>query len=283
VLYNIKKTISNVVNLKEQKSYCAIIGISPSKGARSPKIWNYFFKKNQIKYEFLPFDIKPKNLNSFFNSFKKTKNIKSISITNPYKSKALEFVDKINKKQKGLKSINLIKNENQKLIGYNTDIEGFKSALTKKQLSKKKIFIYGGGGGVGKTLLFDLLSQKNQIYAFNRDFNKIKNFKNKRLKLLKKIGEIKDIKYLDIYINCSSKKFSDYNRKLKIMINKIKPKIIYDINYNYKKIELAKTISSMNSKFITGKKMNLYQAIMAINLIFPKYSKSKIKKILLSI
>ena len=35
----------------------------------------------------------------------------------------------------------LIKNENQKLIGYNTDIEGFKSALTKKQLSKKKIFI----------------------------------------------------------------------------------------------------------------------------------------------
>ena len=281
--YNLKNFISNTIDYNLDENYCGIIGLNPSKGARSPKIWNHFFNKQNINYQFLPFDIKPKNLKKFFHFFKRSKNIKSISITNPNKSKALDFIDCVNIKKKGIKSINLIKNKNHKLIGYNTDIEGFKAALDKKELKKKNIVIYGAGGGVGKTLLFDLLGQKNKIYAFNRSFSKIKRLNKNRLKILKRVEEIKDLSNVDVYINCSSIKVSEYSQKLKNIINFIKPKTIYDINYNYKKSEILKIKRLLKSKFIIGKKMNLYQAIFAINSIFIKYSKKKIEKILLSI
>lgn len=283
--YKIEQVTKNRIKLRNNKNYCAIIGLKPSKGARSPKIWNFFFKRKKLDYQFLPFDIETKNLKFFFSIFKNSKNIKSISITNPYKSEALKYIDKLNPEQKGIKSINLIKNINGKLIGYNTDIQGFYSPLKKNSLKKKSIFIYGAGGGVGKTLLFHLLKFNNHIYAYNRSISKVKDLpkKNKNLKVVKNLNEIKNIKKIDMFINCSSIKISKYQKSLQKVLSKIKIKIIYDINYNFKKIELKKIVNIYNSKIIIGKKMNFYQAMLAIKIVFPKYSEIQIKKVLLSL
>jgi len=86
-----------------------------------------------------------------------------------------------------------------------------------------------------------------------------------------------------MFINCSSIKISKYQKSLKKVLNKLNIKIIYDINYNFNKIELKKISNFYNSKIIIGKKMNLYQAMFAIKIVFPKYSEIQIKKILLSL
>ena len=53
--------ISNIINTKNSK-YVLIIGDSPSKGARSPTLWNNaynYFRKNLKMY---PADVNDKNL-----------------------------------------------------------------------------------------------------------------------------------------------------------------------------------------------------------------------------
>ena len=47
--------------------YYAILGINPSKGARSPKLWNKVFKKLKIKSKMICIDIKPNQFNQKIN------------------------------------------------------------------------------------------------------------------------------------------------------------------------------------------------------------------------
>ena len=61
----IKKLIANKVNYPENQKYCAIIGLNPSKGARSPLLWNAAFVGNKLKVEMIPFDIEKKSKKLF--------------------------------------------------------------------------------------------------------------------------------------------------------------------------------------------------------------------------
>ena len=67
--------------------YYAILGINPSKGARSPILWNRVFKKLKINSKMICIDIEPKLFNQKVNQLFKDKNFKGGAITNPYKEK----------------------------------------------------------------------------------------------------------------------------------------------------------------------------------------------------
>ena len=60
----IRKFISNKNVSSSYKNYCAIIGGAPSKGARSPKLWNKAFKRYKIKNNMTVFSSVPSLDNS---------------------------------------------------------------------------------------------------------------------------------------------------------------------------------------------------------------------------
>ena len=51
------KYLSNELNYPDSKHYAAIIGGNPSKGARSPILWNKAFEKLGLDVRMLPFDV----------------------------------------------------------------------------------------------------------------------------------------------------------------------------------------------------------------------------------
>ena len=65
------KFIDNKVKLSGSKNFVAIIGNSPSKGARSPILWNRAFKNLKINKRMYPFDTRKKNLRKLIFSLKK--------------------------------------------------------------------------------------------------------------------------------------------------------------------------------------------------------------------
>ncbi len=70
------------------------------------------------------------------------------NITIPHKIAALGQVDKLCESAKAVGAINVVKSENGLLTGYNTDVEGFRSALPKEGIWRKKpALILGTGGG----------------------------------------------------------------------------------------------------------------------------------------
>ena len=67
---NINKLIQNKINLKNHQKFVSIIGLKPSKGARSPILWNKAYSKLKINTRMFPLDLKPHKLGKLINYLK---------------------------------------------------------------------------------------------------------------------------------------------------------------------------------------------------------------------
>ena len=64
---NINKLIKKKINLKNHQKFVSIIGLKPSKGARSPILWNKAYSKLKISTRMFPLDLKPHKLGKLIN------------------------------------------------------------------------------------------------------------------------------------------------------------------------------------------------------------------------
>ena len=64
------KLIDNKINLKNKQKFVGIIGSEPSKGARSPILWNKAFSKLKINMKMFPLDVKNQNVGKLISSLK---------------------------------------------------------------------------------------------------------------------------------------------------------------------------------------------------------------------
>jgi len=250
----INKYIENQIKVENRK-YSLIVGRTPSKGARSPKLWNKAYKASRLKVKMDPADLPQKNIKDFFNFIKKDKNFLGGAVTAPYKVEAIKYMDKIDQKALEIGSINIIARNKKKLIGYNTDFSGCYNSL--KKIKKKKNLLILGCGGVAKAVILAaiLRFKKANFFFFNRSHKKLKEFLTK-IKLNKKINFISDynelikLKNLDLVINATSVGFDSWIR----MNNKYFNLKFFTPLTNLKKI---KKISNRNYKEFSLKNKNL--------------------------
>src|SRR5690606_12553367 len=76
-------------------------------------------------------------------------NIKGINVTIPHKVAVIRYLDEIDEEAKLIGAVNTIVNENGKLIGFNTDGQGYLLSLKSiinTSLALKKTLIVGAGG-----------------------------------------------------------------------------------------------------------------------------------------
>lgn len=94
------------------------------------------------KYELK--ELAPNELEKFL----KNRDFKGINVTIPYKQKVIPFLDETDDHAKAIGAVNTVVNRNGKLIGYNTDFDGFKALIesTGISVSGKKVIILGNGG-----------------------------------------------------------------------------------------------------------------------------------------
>ena len=168
----IEKFLDNKIKIEKNKKFCCIIGTSPSKGARSPKLWTACFNEFKIKCNFYAFDVSEKNFGILINNLKKDKNFIGGAIAVPYKEKIIKYLDKIDKVSESLGSINIIHNINNNLFGTNTDglgaLQSIKETLKEKSLNfssiKKTIIL--GSGGTAKSISVFLSEKLTKIQKF---------------------------------------------------------------------------------------------------------------------
>ena len=213
-MIGINKYIENKIKNKNKK-YTLIVGRAPSKGARSPKLWNKAYKVLNLKVKMEPADLPQRNIKDFFNFIKKDKNFLGGAITAPYKVVAMKYMDKIDKKSLEIGSINIMIRNKKKLIGYNTDFSGCYESL-KKIKKKKNVLILGCGGAAKAVILAAIYKfKKTKIFFFNRNHEKLKKFLTK-IKLKKNFNfissynELIELKNLDLVLNATSVGFDSW-------------------------------------------------------------------------
>ena len=89
---DIRDLITNSVTIPENKNFCSIIGSNPSKGARSPLLWNKAFKKMDIDNAMIPFDCESRNINEFLQVLESNSFFKGGAIAAPFKEDTAKYV-----------------------------------------------------------------------------------------------------------------------------------------------------------------------------------------------
>ena len=241
-----------------------VIG-NPIDHSLSPKLHNYWIKKNNIEAVYDKQELKSHDLKDLIIKIR-NKEINGINVTVPFKNEIISYLDKLSHEADLTKSVNTIYLEDDKVIGHNTDIEGFELAIKNinYDISEKQIFIVGAGGVVSSIILALKKMKASKILLSNRTKNKAENLK-KIFRDLKIIdwGKLPDF---DVVINATSIGLGK-NDELNIDFSKIKNgRLFYDVIYNPKQTNFIKNAKKLGNKTENGKKMFIYQAAAAFKI-----------------
>jgi shikimate dehydrogenase len=244
-----------------------IIG-NPLTQSMSPMLHNYWLKKYKINSFYVPFPIKK------LSDIKlpiKSMNLVGLNITIPYKKEIIKHLDSINKKAKEINAVNTVLNKKGKLIGYNTDIEGFGRGLEKKDnwIKNKPVYIFGAGGAAEAIISFIYSAGSKDITIINRTIDNAKKIA-KRYKGIKFVDTSKKINFAEagLIVNTTSLGMIGYPN-LNIDLKGINKKaIIYDIVYNPIETNLIIKAQKQGLEYITGIDMFIEQAIRSFEIWF---------------
>ena len=241
-----------------------VIG-NPIEHSLSPKLHNYWFKKNNINASYDKKKIEKSEIQEIVSEIKDNK-LDGLNVTVPFKSDVIPFLDELSEESKITQSVNTIYMHDKKLIGHNTDIKGFELSLkeTQFELKNKSIFILGAGGVV-PSIIYALEKLKVlKIIISNRTKQKAENLKRNFSKI--NVVDWGDRPEFDIIINATSLGLSNEDNLGLNFKNINKEKLFYDVIYNPKETNFLRTGKKLGCKVFNGKMMFIYQALEAFKL-----------------
>tara|TARA_Y200000002_G_scaffold366557_1_gene357648 strand:- start:127 stop:921 length:795 start_codon:yes stop_codon:yes gene_type:complete len=241
-----------------------VIG-NPINHSLSPELHNYWIKQNSINAFYYKKKLNENELDNLIMDIKK-QIISGVNVTVPFKNAVIPYLDELSNDAKTTQSVNTIYLKNKKIIGHNTDIEGFENAIKKIKFSfnNKKIFILGAGGVVPSIIYASIKMGSSEIMISNRtkkNATKIKNIFN-NIKVIN-WGEIPDF---DVIINATSLGLNQ-DDKINLDFTKVgKNKLFYDVIYNPSETNFLKLGKKLGNRCENGKLMFIYQAFLAFKL-----------------
>ncbi len=244
------------------KKFFGIIG-NPIKHSLSPVLHKYWFKKYSIDADYSIIEASDKDLSQIIEKVKQGY-FSGINVTLPYKQKIINHVDKVVNDAELTGSVNTVfLNNNNAVIGENTDVYGLQAAYLKEidNSSNKKALVIGAGGVSPSVILSIKKSGIKNISITNRTNEKC-IFLKKKFSFLNIISwaDLKsEIKNFDIIINATSlglKNGDDFN----FNFSETKNEAIYiDTIYNPLETKTFKYLKEAGRKVFNGLDMFIYQ------------------------
>ena len=132
---------------------------------------NQAFAKMNKNSVYVKLRLVPEELSPFFQWIRKLPFF-GLSVTMPYKTAVLPFLDKIEQTAQSIQAVNTIHCKNSLLTGYNTDGKGALNALERHipvQGKKMKVL---GAGGAARAVIYEAVQRGAIVEVYNRTFQK---------------------------------------------------------------------------------------------------------------
>ena len=202
------------LDLAKTEKYAAILGETPSKGAKSPALWNAAFAKLGLSGLMHPMDVLPENLSAVVDCLRDDECFIGGAVTMPYKISILPYLDALEPEAEKIGAINCIYRDGKRLVGTNTDGAGALWSLKQEigSLEGKTVLLLGTGGAGFAVAAYvaSALGQTGTLFLSNRSPQPLDSIAEK-LKDICKIEslsgwpvDIPGTTDIDIVINCSS-------------------------------------------------------------------------------
>lgn len=247
---------------------------NPVSHSKSPLMHNYVFKKlnYDATYTRTLLEDGSKLKEVFF-----AQKLSGANVTVPHKEVAFEACDEVRGFAKKIGVVNTLINEDGRLIGYNTDADGFLFSIEEFKDIKKILII--GAGGTAKALAQRFLEENLEVEVLNRSKNRLQYFQEIGCKTMD-WESFKPSKY-DLVVNTTSAGLKDENLPApKELIQTILNTTNYVADAIYGKLTPFLALAKeQNIPFKDGSDMLLGQGVLANELFTQNtLSKEDIKK-----
>lgn len=254
------------MKIKGSTNIVGLIG-HPVEHSFSPPMHNAAFKKLNMDYAYVAFDVDPSNLKTAIDGAKAL-NVKGFNVTIPHKIHVMEYLDEIDEVAGLIGAVNTIDFKNMK--GYNTDGIGAVKAIEEVISIKDKNVVIAGAGGASRAISFYIAKYgADKLTILNRNIQKAQNLAN----------DVSNSNLIENVESDSIGKISNYLNDADILIDTtpigMHPNIddeaiaksedmhsdlvVFDAVYNPNETVLLKEAIKAQAKPVYGIKMLLYQ------------------------
>ena len=194
------------------------------------------------------------------NNFINDKNISGLNVTIPFKEEVINYLDDLSEEAKKIGAVNTICFENEKKIGYNTDLYGFQKSLEINSIQNIDSAMILGTGGAAKTIIYFCKISKIPFNIFSRkESNSYLSYKKIDNSFFK--GRV-------LIVNCTPLgTYPEVNYCPELPYNFLrKENILFDLVYNPPETLFLKKGKEIGCKTLNGLEMLKFQAEMSWNL-----------------
>ena len=246
---------------------------NPVEHSISPKMHTFAIKGLKLDASYTKTHLEDgKKLKDIFLS-----NFDGANVTVPHKEIAFSLCDEVRGIARDIKAVNTLINENGKMVGYNTDAEGFyKSVQTFGTINSVLIL---GAGGTSKAISSIFRKNKIEPTILNRSASRLESFKKEKFDTY--THDSFENQPFDLIVNTTSAglETNTYPAPKEIMKNIFSnSKYAIDVIYN-KETPFLSLAKSFNIPTKDGSNMLLYQGVLAFNIFYQnKFSFKEIEQ-----
>lgn len=249
----------------------AVIG-DPIDHSLSPIIHNAAFRELGLDCTYIGYRIPKGELEEGIISLKKI-NISGFNVTIPHKVEVMKYLDSVDETASLIGAANTVTNENGKLKGYNTDMDGFLEPIKMRNLSiKDSNVLVLGSGGAARAVVAALVKEKaNSITIANRTISNTKDIErfSDRIGLKPEVISLDEIdkmkKDYNYIVNCTSLGLKNESSPIP-KGNFKKGMVVYDVVYRPMNTDLISKAKEAGSTVIYGYEMLLGQAARSFKI-----------------
>jgi shikimate dehydrogenase len=266
------------------KKLFGVIG-DPIAHSMSPAMHNDLFELYGIDAAYHPFHVSKEHLEAAVKGLKAL-GASGFNVTIPHKTAIMPLLDNIDPLAQAIGAVNTVKNEDGKLIGYNTDGPGYVKGLKAQvqDLESRAVLIIGAGGAARAIYFSMAQAGVKTVDIFNRTREKAEELvkacpyevltrvvdREEAEKNLMDYQLIIQTTSIGMLPNTDSKPLSPYNVSDKAFVS--------DIIYNPLQTAFLKEASQKGASIQNGIEMFVYQGALAFEKwtgIFPDTERMK--------
>jgi 3-dehydroquinate dehydratase/shikimate dehydrogenase len=185
--------------------------------------------------------------------------VHGVSVTMPLKQEIMKHLDRTDVLSQKIGACNtIIRSQDGKLVGYNTDVTGVVRPLEQRlDLRKAKVLLLGAGGAA-RAAAFGLRQKGADVYILNRTPQSAQK--------LARQAEAKTIRrdqvakaHFDVIVNATSVGMAGVKQQTILEEKEVNAKLVFDMVYNPVETPLLKMARSKGLAIITGAEMFVQQ------------------------
>lgn len=267
----------------------AVVGY-PLEHTFSPFLHHTIFDHLGFTHTYIPWEVAKGELKTGLGMLRR--NLAGFNVTAPYKQEIKEHLDDVDLSAEIYEAVNVVKNENGRLVGFNTDGYGFLQGLNSLgyEIQGKNVLILGAGGAA-QTISYELAHRGCALTIANRSETRVSRL---LLKLKRKFPHVKVKKArlnniprgdYQCVINATPVGMGSLRGETPLHSQYLSGvELVYDLIYNPKETKLLQLAQALDCKTINGLDMLVYQGLKAQEIwLGHTFSEEEAAEILLKI